>query len=750
MPAGFEIVSKKSIENRKIKASFNPIFTDKINSRAWKRNPAWLQLPTVTSTDDKFVGLFGVYPDSSFCALHATTLSGGNYTVDWGDGIQETVASNVVAYHVYDYANSVLAGTNVPVTFDASTDRVSLTLNNFVNGDIIMFDTVSTATGIAPLVEYYVRNVSDNTFQLSETANGSLLNIIANGSGNVLPYKQAIVTVTPSAGNTLTRIDLHRRHINENLFYVVPWLDITLSLPSATSLVLGGNTNVGLRALEQASLINMGNATTLASLFDSCTSLVSVPYFPVPAACTSLLLAFGGCRSLQTVPEINAQNVISLQQLFDGCNTLKEPISIINTSKVTNTAYMYRNCYQIKRVPWINTSAVTTMLEMFNGCYSLEEIPTINTSNVTNMASMFSNCRRIEYVPYFNTSKVTTVNSMFVSCFSLITVPLYDFSLVTDGTALFNACYSLIEVPLFNFSSLTTATSIFANCNSLESIPNYNFSNVVGNITSMFNSCRRLKTIPNLNFGVGKITNMNSMFNECDSIMTAPMMNTSNVTNMASMFSGCSSLQYIPVYDTAKVTNMTATFFACQSLREAPAWNTSELITATSMFSSCTTLEKVPEYNLTKVTNASELFFNCLTLTEIPWILNLPVCTSARSLFNGCLCLNYIPKINIPAVTDAYRMFYNTNLIEIPEINFSSVTSFLETFILTPALKNFKATGMRVSVVLSTHIFTAAMLNQIYTNLPTISGQTITVTGCSGTATDNPAIATAKGWTVTG
>ena len=41
-------------------------------------------------------------------------------------------------------------------------------------------------------------------------------------------------------------------------------------------------------------------------------------------------------------------------------------------------------------------------------------------------------------------------------------------------------------------------------------------------------------------------------------------------------------------------------------------------------------------------------------------------------------------------------------------------------------------------------------LNAMYTALPTVTGQTVTVTGNYGTASDNPAIATAKGWTVTG
>jgi hypothetical protein len=44
----------------------------------------------------------------------------------------------------------------------------------------------------------------------------------------------------------------------------------------------------------------------------------------------------------------------------------------------------------------------------------------------------------------------------------------------------------------------------------------------------------------------------------------------------------------------------------------------------------------------------------------------------------------------------------------------------------------------------------AAQLDEIYTNLPTVTSKTITVSGNWGTAGDTPTIATAKGWTVTG
>lgn len=66
------------------------------------------------------------------------------------------------------------------------------------------------------------------------------------------------------------------------------------------------------------------------------------------------------------------------------------------------------------------------------------------------------------------------------------------------------------------------------------------------------------------------------------------------------------------------------------------------------------------------------------------------------------------------------------------------------------SLSNIDITNMKVSFSVGNCKLSADRLNEIYSNLATVTGQTITVTGNYGTATDNPAIATAKGWTVTG
>jgi hypothetical protein len=65
----------------------------------------WPTLPTLTESDQRFVGVHAVYEnDGNFCALSAA----GDYTVDWGDGVTENFAANVVAYHTYSFADADL------------------------------------------------------------------------------------------------------------------------------------------------------------------------------------------------------------------------------------------------------------------------------------------------------------------------------------------------------------------------------------------------------------------------------------------------------------------------------------------------------------------------------------------------------------------------------------------------------------------------------------------------------------------
>jgi hypothetical protein len=67
------------------------------------------------------------------------------------------------------------------------------------------------------------------------------------------------------------------------------------------------------------------------------------------------------------------------------------------------------------------------------------------------------------------------------------------------------------------------------------------------------------------------------------------------------------------------------------------------------------------------------------------------------------------------------------------------------------SLAKGRLAGTTRSISYANLMLSASALNDIYTGLGTAAGaQTIDVTGNWGTATDDPSIATAKGWTVTG
>jgi hypothetical protein len=86
-------------------------------------------------------------------------------------------------------------------------------------------------------------------------------------------------------------------------------------------------------------------------------------------------------------------------------------------------------------------------------------------------------------------------------------------------------------------------------------------------------------------------------------------------------------------------------------------------------------------------------------------------------------------------------------------MNFAGPTAssgYTTLFLSCTSLSSIKATGIRFTFSVTGCNLSSAALDALYTSLPTVTAQTITVTNNHGNAADTPAIATAKGWTVTG
>ena len=198
-------------------------------------------------------------------------------------------------------------------------------------------------------------------------------------------------------------------------------------------------------------------------------------------------------------------------------------------------------------------------------------------------------------------------------------------------------------------------------------------------------------------------------------------------TSFLNLFNGCRSLRSVPLFNTSAVTNMSSMFAGCITLTTVPLFNTSAVTNMSTMFSSCVSLTSVPLFNTSAVTNMSNMFTNCSSLTSVP-LFNTSAVTSMGSMFNGCSALTTIPALVSSVVTAAGLAGIFTSCVSLSSAPFSGTN------------QNISYANCKLS---------AAALNAIYTGLSSSgTGKTITVTGNWGTATHDPSIATAKGWTV--
>jgi hypothetical protein len=315
--------------------------------------------------------------------------------------------------------------------------------------------------------------------------------------------------------------------------------------------------------------------------------------------------------------------------------------------------------------------------------------------------------RSLEQFEWVGSSSISNFSNMFLSCLSLRNVIGTEWT--ASGTTfsnMFSGCSNLKTIPLLNTANGTIFSTMFSNCSSLQTIPLLNTANGT-TFASMFQSCSNLKTIPLLNTANG--TTFSSMFNNCSSLQTIPLLNTANGTIFTSMFSGCSSLQTIPLLNTASGTTFTSMFQSCLNLQTIPLLNTANGTTFNSMFNNCSNLKTIPLLNTINGTAFTNMFQSCLSLQTIPDLNIVQVSSSANwgtAVFSGC-----------PSLQRCNMYLYKFS------------TSFANCFLNKDDIVN------------------------IFYNLATTTGQTITISGNRGASllsTAERAIATDKGWTISG
>ena len=195
-------------------------------------------------------------------------------------------------------------------------------------------------------------------------------------------------------------------------------------------------------------------------------------------------------------------------------------------------------------------------------------------------------------------------------------------------------------------------------------------------------------------------------------------------TSLANWFNGCELLEKITGLDTSLATLFNLAFNNCNALRDF-SW-----------------------ISFAQATDMSSAFVDCFELKNIT--INAPTITSLSATFNGCLSLRRAEVI-APAATSAANCFIACPMLT--DVTLHTTATAARTNIYSKSnMVSWINDLSRSSAVLSVAScnLNAAALNQLFTDLGTVTSGTITITSTPGAATCNRAIATAKGWTVTG
>ena len=351
----------------------------------------------------------------------------------------------------------------------------------------------------------------------------------------------------------------------------------------------------------------------------------------------------------------------------------------------------------------------------------------------TSFDNLFYNCQSLQSVSIKDTSNVTNFQGMHYNNYLLRKMPNYTFnSAGVNCREMFYNCYNLYETYPITITPLDTLSIInmFIGNRSSTELDLTIDSDINYSLTGTFNNCRSIEEYKLTFLGSGKVTSLSSTFAANYSLIKTPIIDTSLCTDFTSTLSSCSALVELYGYDYSSATTLSGMLNGCASVKKAGHFNTTSALT-----------------------NLSNFVASCSSLMQAPTFDNTENVTTINTMFNNCYNIKTVPAYSFPSVTTTglATVFVNcSSLISVPNITFGSGvtnnTNWLNSCyslkrMLTPLKFTFSVANAKMS---------AAALNEMYSILPTVTGQTVTVSGNYGVSGDDPTIATAKGWTVVG
>ena len=206
-----------------------------------------------------------------------------------------------------------------------------------------------------------------------------------------------------------------------------------------------------------------------------------------PASCYKWFCGCVNLAQIEGIEYLNTEEVTNMAWMFKGCSNLKSlDVSKFNTAQVTDMSYMFTHCWGLESldVSRLNTENVTNMENMFLYCSNSKltslDVSNFNTEKVTNMSCMFrgnSNLTSLD-LSNFNTQDVKNMSYMLMDCRGLTSLNLSGFNTpnVENMSGMFNGCYDLTTIYVsdkFVTTKVSDGTDMFYGCTSLKGAIKY-------------------------------------------------------------------------------------------------------------------------------------------------------------------------------------------------------------------------------------------------------------------------------------
>lgn len=707
----------------------------------WVRPPDWI---TIVDTPNEVQFLVADVSLKCFSIQTEFTRTTGNIYIDWGDGVIDTISTTALTTteHVYSTGGTPCSrGYNtfkIRIYGDATCviTNVRHTSNFTVTGG-------SPFYGVGVLEAYFGDGTMDGIAAFLFASNG------ATGSVTSFTYLEYVKLPT-----TVTWTDRMRGMFQNcvNLYEVV--MPTSASLLTDFQSVFQSCTN--LRDIELPT--NATAITNLTAAFGTCTNLRTISFPTTLNNCTTFLLAFNNCQSLKNVTLPSIDLCINMASAFFGSTSLQwvrftslpaptSPGTVVDFQSIMNVSQNLQNVYFPATC---SSNAVYNLQSSFSTCPQLKNIIFPTNLNASSMLNSFGQSTSLTSViiqsPMPN---LITLNQAFFGCSLLTSITLpATVGPSIDLSNAFQSCRALTSITIPSGWTIGGMQSAFSTCSSAKTInlPN-NVQNSITTMLGTFGSCSRLETVV-MPTSMNACTSFSNAFFGCSSLrsVTFPS-STTSLTNCSQMFNGCSNLTSVTFptsIGSGTGPNMGGAFTNCVNIETItlPA-NMGTSPFSSGLFQGCTNLKTItlPTTQMSGLLNLDNMISQCGALTTINNLNKLGSLTatpklSANSFQNQTYALTSL-SFSCP--------FTSLSLNGISPLQFNKLNSLR---LLNSA--NNQWTGASPQINVSYCDLGIAALDQLFTDLTTIVGKTINITGCTGAAGCNRSIATAKGWTVTG